>query len=379
MESRVHHHSASSASSNASSSPPSGSVAIDLKPIRDGVEAEDDERLKHSPARPQLKILCFDLSNFPRPGQLLFLSTGVFFFFMANGFLEEYTFGFLPNFKYGWFLTLFELMCFAIFAVLERASNGERVVAHNAPLQQHCLIAVAMTAARGLTNVSLQYLNYPTQVIFKSMKLVTVMIASVFWLRKSYTLTEYLSAFLLVSAAIFFSLGDFSAADKADANLPATLAAGSADYTGIIIVLVSLVADALHSSVQESVLQHHKATILETMFFSNLFSASLCFIYLLLTGEFLHAIAYCAEYPVAYLIFVVRAFVIYCGVLCFASLIKHFDVVVATSITTIRKILTVLASFMLFPKPFSMNYVYGALAFFASLALSIQDAKSRRK
>jgi len=63
---------------------------------------------------------------------------------------------------------------------------GEDAFSHNASLPRHGMVAVAMSLSRGLTNVSLQYLNYPTQVIFKSMKLITVMIGSIILLRKSF-------------------------------------------------------------------------------------------------------------------------------------------------------------------------------------------------
>jgi len=113
---------------------------------------------------PAVNILCVNIGGFPRPVQLGLLSLGVIFFFQANGWIEEYTFARLPEFHYGWYLTFFELLMFTIFAIFERRASSEAILAHNAPLLQHLGIAVAMTAARGLTNVSLQYLNYPTQV-----------------------------------------------------------------------------------------------------------------------------------------------------------------------------------------------------------------------
>jgi len=150
------------------------------------------------------------------------------------------------------------------------------------------------------------------------------------------------------------------------------------DYTGVILVTVSLVADAFHSSTQESVLHKYQASIIETALFSNLFAAGCCLVYLVFTGELWAALLYCGQLPITYVLFIIRAFVIYCGVLCFTALIKRFDVVVATTVTTIRKILTILLSFLLFPKPWSFNYVYGTLSFLASLALSVYQGRQRR-
>jgi hypothetical protein len=135
------------------------------------------------------------------------LIAGVFVFFMLNGVvsgqrrrwparedcaftspatlaqIEEHVFAGHASFNFGWcaarrsmqlrearpacarrFLTSFELLCFFVFAVAERALTGQPPFAHTAPLKKHVVVSVAMTLSRGLTNVSLQYLNYPTQV-----------------------------------------------------------------------------------------------------------------------------------------------------------------------------------------------------------------------
>jgi hypothetical protein len=97
--------------------------------------------------------------------------------------IEEHVFAGHASFNFGWcaacrsmrghgdrpararrFLTSFELLCFFVFAVAERALTGQAPFAHAAPLKKHVVVSVAMTLSRGLTNVSLQYLNYPTQV-----------------------------------------------------------------------------------------------------------------------------------------------------------------------------------------------------------------------
>lgn len=57
---------------------------------------------------------------------------------------------------------------------------------------------------------------------------------------------EYLSASALVTSAILFSLGDVDVAPSMDSNV-----------LGLVIVCVSLVADAMHSNTQVNDLHHH--------------------------------------------------------------------------------------------------------------------------
>jgi len=285
---------------------------------------------------------------------------------MLCSYVEEYLFQELPEFKYGWYMTVFELTCFSSFAALERLFRGQDVLAHRASLPRHFLVAVAMTASRGLTNVSLQYLNYPTQLIFKSMKLITVMIGSVIILRKSYAWMEYIAAGLLVGSACLFSLGDVAVAPEYSG-------------VGIVIVLISLIADALHSNTQESVLKEQKAPESEVMLFTNMFATVCTLLVTWGSGELWPAYEFCRENPVAYFIFVFRACVIYLGVLCFVSTIKHFGVVTATAVTTVRKILSIVVSFLLFPKPLSLKYLYGFMMFCASVGLSFWHIKQTKQ
>ena len=96
--------------------------------------------------------------------QLVILSIGVFAFFITNGYVEEYLFIRFPGFKFGWFLTVIELVLFALFAGFQRLVYRERIFAHSMPLVNHFIVAMAVTMSRGLTNVSMQLLNYPTMV-----------------------------------------------------------------------------------------------------------------------------------------------------------------------------------------------------------------------
>jgi len=311
----------------------------------------------------KLYLFGWDLTPFSRTMQFVILSLSVFFFFMASSWMEEYMFKSLPSFQFGWYLTFFELLCFTVFSAGERKYAGQDIFEHKATLRGHLYIAVAMTFARGLTNTSLQYLNYPTQVIFKSMKLITVMIGSVVMLRKSFSKYEYLSVAMLVGSAVLFSLGDVDVAPEASTY-------------GLIVVVLSLVADSFHSNTQEMVLRNQKAPTSEVMFYSNMFAAGCSLVYCLLTGELFEALAFGAQHPILYILFISRSVVIFLGVQSFLTMMKHFGAVTATTVTTVRKILTILASFIFFPKPFTIKYFYGIVMFVASVVVSIKAPKA---
>ena len=73
-----------------------------------------------------------------------------------------------------------------------------------------------------LTNWSLSYLTYPTRVMFKSSKVIPVMLASVVIAKRRYSIGEYAAAFLLVVGITMFTLADkvCAAAGSLAATLP---------------------------------------------------------------------------------------------------------------------------------------------------------------
>lgn len=173
-------------------------------------------------------------------------------------------------------------------------------------------------------------------------------------------------------------------------------------------MLTSLVADAVHANTQERVLRQEGASIQETMIFSNLIAAGMTLGYCIFSGELVQAMEYCRENTIAYTLFIVRAAVIFLGVLCFVAIIKRFGAVTATAgtpplaaarplstllgstrshavlegahgraVTTVRKILTILLSFVLFPKPVTSKHMAGAVTF--GLALVVTFLEEKRK
>ena len=131
------------------------------------------------------------------------------FGFILIGYVEEgFKFEF-AGFNFGWFMTFIELIIFSCFALIEKylKNSNQPLFDHKIELKYHIFVAAAMTVSRGLTNVSLFLLNYPTQVIFKSMKLISVMIGSRYFLHKKYSFYDYCAAPVMVSSAIAFSVG----------------------------------------------------------------------------------------------------------------------------------------------------------------------------
>lgn len=133
------------------------------------------------PAEPRLKIFCFDITNLSKTAQFLWCCAGVFVLYLIYGYLQELIFT-LEGFKpYGWFLTLIQFGYYTVFGFLERRITADVASWRNRtiPMKTYLLLALLTLGTMGLSNSSLGYLNYPTQVIFKCCKLIPVLIGSI--------------------------------------------------------------------------------------------------------------------------------------------------------------------------------------------------------
>jgi adenosine 3'-phospho 5'-phosphosulfate transporter B3 len=153
-----------------------------------------------------------------------------------------------PGFTFGWFLTFVQTFSYMTLTLLENgigtsgSSSGSASLTtlfnkRSTSLSYYLVLACSIVAASGFSNASLSYLNYPTQILFKSSKLIPVMLGSTLVLRKRYHFLEYLAAFFLCIGVAGFTLGDFNV-------MP------SFNPTGLLLISLGLTADAFVGPIQ---------------------------------------------------------------------------------------------------------------------------------
>lgn len=135
-------------------------------------------RRQESADQNRLKIFCFDITQLSDTAQFLTCCAGVFVLYLIYGYLQELIFT-LDGFKpYGWYLTLIQFGYYTVFGFIER--RVQNISTHRTiPLRTYLLLALLTLGTMGLSNSSLGYLNYPTQVIFKCCKLIPVLVGSI--------------------------------------------------------------------------------------------------------------------------------------------------------------------------------------------------------
>lgn len=314
------------------------------------------------------------LQSVPNELQFVLLASICFIGFWLCGYIEELIFG-KEQFKCGWFLATFELTFFCIITSIgkivsemrkqnnlmssfNKAKDIKAMFKPKSPFYIHGIIGFAMTFARSLTLFSLVYLNYPTQVIFKSMKLIFVLLGSYVCFGLKYSLMEIVGHCLMVIAAILFSLGDHETETR---------------FTpiGVIIVLSSLIFDSIHANFQAYALNKCNSNIKELMIYSNGIAAILSFFACIITNEIWIVLEYIDNNSNILYLFLLRSFAIYIGAVAYLQLTKSFGAVIASEVTTARKVLTIISSYYLFPKPFVNSHQIGFAAFISAILIAV--------
>ncbi|XP_076462679.1 adenosine 3'-phospho 5'-phosphosulfate transporter 2-like [Babylonia areolata] len=320
--------------------------------------------MEHSKTKPDsarssagVHLLCLDLQHLPRSWQFIGLTTGTFALFLIYGYMQELIFK-LEGFKpYGWYLTLVQFACYTVVGTVEMQFKEDK--SRKIPMKMYLLLAFLTVATMGLSNTSVGYLNYPTQVIFKCCKLIPVLIGGILIQGKRFSLYDISACLCMSMGLILFTLADSSV--QPNFNL-----------YGVTLISLALCADGVIGNVQEKALKQHGASNTEMV----LFSYGLGFFYILLgltvTGSIFPAFAFCLQYPVeTYGYAVILSLTGYLGVNIVLTLVKSYGALIAVTVTTCRKAVTIILSFLFFTKPFTYQYVWSGLIVVLGIYLNL--------
>ncbi|VFQ87595.1 unnamed protein product [Cuscuta campestris] len=296
------------------------------------------------------------LSDRPIWQRFLICSSGFFFGYLVNGICEEYVYNRL-QFSYGWYFTFIQGFVYLALIRLQGFTTKQMVN----PWKTYVKLSAVLMGSHGLTKGSLAYLNYPAQIMFKSTKVLPVMIMGAFipGLRRKYPPQEYISAVLLVAGLILFTLADASTSPNFS-------------MVGIIMISGALVMDSFLGNLQEAIFTlNPETTQMEMLFCSTVVGAPFLLVPMILTGELFKAWKSCYQHPYVYGVLVFEAMATFVGQLSVLSLIAIFGAATTAMVTTARKAVTLLLSYLIFTKPLTEQHCSGLLLICMGILLKL--------
>ncbi|XP_026761813.1 solute carrier family 35 member B1 homolog [Galleria mellonella] len=228
--------------------------------------------------------------------------------------------------------------------------------------------ALTYLLAMVCSNMALQWLNYPTQVVGKAAKPIPVMILGVLLGRKSYPLKKYFFVLLIVTGVVLFMYKDQN-------NKATDTSQGFG--LGELLIILSLVMDGLTGAVQERIKSESSPSAYSMMLNTNWWSTVILSVGIVLSGEIFRFITFVSKYPEVLIYLAAFALNGALGQLFIFFMVSEFGPLPCSVVTTTRKFFTVLASVIIFGNVLAGRQWFGAVLVFSGLFLDIFYSKGK--
>ncbi|XP_034947462.1 solute carrier family 35 member B1 [Chelonus insularis] len=228
----------------------------------------------------------------------------------------------------------------------------------------------ALTYLLGMvsSNMALQFVNYPTQVVGKAGKPIPVMLLGVLLGKKSYPMKKYFFVTMIVLGVILFMYKDDKMPTKQSDN-----------QTGLgeLLILLSLTMDGLLSAVQERMRAEHKTTSGHMMLNLNFWAIIFSGVVITMSGELLGFLMFLQRYPSTLWHIITFSMAGALGQFFIFRTVSEFGPLPCSIITTTRKFFTVLASVILFGNSLLARQWLGTTIVFSGLFLDAVYGKTK--
>ena len=206
-------------------------------------------------------LLGVDISHLDRRSQFMVCAVGVFGFSLLYGYLQELISVELCNRQLGLFLAMMQFSGYTLLAYILRNfvyfQNVRQVAARQAvnasyqppaapvvPFLLYLGLSLLRAIDLGMTNLAMQYINYPAKTLMKSSRVVFTMLFGVVIARKVYKSVDYFIVMGMVAGLALFM--------HADANSSAVF-----DWAGVAMLTVSLLCDGAISNMSETIMNRY--------------------------------------------------------------------------------------------------------------------------
>lgn len=210
----------------------------------------------------------------------------------------------------------------------------------NLPQDIFAVSGATQVCAKAFTSLSLASgVSFPVVTLAKSGKMVPVMIGSLLLGGAKYTLREYLSVAAIIGGTCMVSMGKKKSSTTSSA-------------LGIAFVLLSLTCDGVTGGLQKRLKQRSqeigvKAKPYDLMFWTNFYMTIVAALIAVFMGEATSGLSFCLNNPIILNKILKFAICSAIGQSFIFYTISNFDPLVCTTVTTTRKVFSVLLSIFL--------------------------------
>ena len=329
-------------------------------------------------------------------------------------------------------VTLFQFgSCFVLPVVLSKGKSLKTFPRTLRDTLPFALLGLVVFGSTFLASLSAMYVSYPTKVVFKSAKLVPTMIVATVLRDKNnndtetttkqqqsssyYSAMDYCAACLLCAGAAGYGFGA--------GNNGITAANSRNSSFGITCLLISIFCDAFTPNIQQKLMRRRRYSPLEdstamqqhlpikndsketatcvstrnhlaAMFFpenisglsvqelmtnANGVGCAMLVIWMTLSGSLFEVTQTALTSPLLLEYLCVIGGTLSLGVFCYTQLIHESGPVVAVAVATLRKVATVVLSYVVYPKRFTILHMWSGFFVLGGILLSNYSRKQTKR
>mmetsp|Transcript_38051 Transcript_38051/g.98242 ORF Transcript_38051/g.98242 Transcript_38051/m.98242 type:complete len:346 (-) Transcript_38051:96-1133(-) len=296
------------------------------------------------------------LASALRSSEFGLLCLGLIGSYLIHGYLSEYLFR-LEGFHFGGAVALFQSMSVSLLGLSNLIWTKGKVKI-TAPIFDYAVLGTTTVSALATGTAALSYVSYATQTLFKSCKIVPVMLGSIIMLRRKFCPAEYAVCAFVVTGLISFNAPSLI---KRESSGSIESDGMSSSLHGILLCLFSLSFDAVYANLQERMLSYRKIDFFEALFMTNAVGSAALFVFLLVDGGMVEAVVYLANSGQATVVLLGMCALSLTGQTSALMLVKKYGAFAVGVLTSSRKALSILLSLVVFPQAFTLFHAGGLL------------------
>jgi UDP-galactose transporter B1 len=273
--------------------------------------------------------------------KLLIGAGGIYAAFLYYGSLQEDVFRFTAadgsSFKQAWFLQVLEAFANVVVGIIGMALTE---ATKGLPMPYFAISGAAQVSAKACTSLALANgLSFPVATLAKSGKMAPVMAGSLLLGGASYSLREYLQVAAIIGGTAIVSMNKKKGS-------------GESSTLGVAYIIASLVFDGVTAGFQKRLKEETKKLGVKPkpydfMFYTNFFMMLTALVIALGLGEVQSGWAFCLQNAPVFVKICKFSLCSAFGQAFIFYTIANFDPLVLSTITTTRKIFSVLLSIFL--------------------------------
>lgn len=233
---------------------------------------------------------------------------------------------------------------------------------HTAPLYKYSFSSFSNIMSSWFQYEALKFVSFPTQVLCKASKIIPVMLMGKLISKKTYPYYEYVVAVLLSAGVSLFLL----AADPSGKRTSA-----GTTFSGAVMLLGYMAFDSFTSNWQSELFTTYKMSTFQMMFGANLFSCLFTIWSMIEGGNFFTAVVFMMNHATFCVHAIVLSLTSATGQLFIFYTIQSFGPVVFTIIMTVRMMLSIMLSCLIYSHPLSAQAIFGVIIVFVALFLRV--------